>query len=94
VFQCKPKQKINELFADQPNLQKKLLAILAQNSSDSDKDVDYYQSSKEDESGYDSSTIKTINVLTNRNQKEFLIDLIEKFMIKRQKRSIGASLKT
>ena len=45
AFQCKTEQKINELFADQPELQKKLLAILAQNSSDSDKEVDYCQSS-------------------------------------------------
>ena len=46
-----------------------LLAVLAQNSSDSDKDIDYYESSEEDESVYKSPPVTTINVLTNRNQK-------------------------
>ena len=41
AFHCKTEQKTNELLAYQPELQKKLLAILAQNSSDSDKEVDY-----------------------------------------------------
>ena len=40
TFHCKIEQKINELVADQPELQKKLLAILAKNSSNSDKEVD------------------------------------------------------
>ena len=69
AFQCATERKIKELFADKPELQKKLLAVLAQNSSDSDQDVDYYQSSEEDASEYESSPIKIINDITNRNQK-------------------------
>ena len=93
AFQCKIKQQINELFADQPNLQKKLLAVLAQNSSGSDKDIDYYQSLKEDESESKSSPIKTINALTNRNQKEFLIDLIGKISDEETKKEYLSKLK-
>ena len=50
-------------------------SYFTQNSSDSDKEVDYYQSSEEDESEYDSCPINVVNVITNRNHKEFLIDL-------------------
>ena len=49
------------------------------NSKTSDTDnEDYYQSTKEEGSDNDSSPIKTLNVITNRNQKEFLLDLIGK----------------
>ena len=68
-FQSKTEQKINELFAYQPELQKKLIVVLAQNSSDFDTSIDYYQSSEYDDSEYESSSIKAINVITNRNQK-------------------------
>ena len=88
AFQCKEEQKINELFADQAELRKKLLAILAQNSSDSDKEVDYYQSFEEEESDYDASSVKVINIITNRYQKEFLIDLIGKISNEEKKRGI------
>ena len=71
-------QKINELVTDKLELQKKLLAILAKNSSNSDKEVDSNQSSEEGKSDYDSCPIKVINAITNWNQKEFLIDLIGK----------------
>ena len=40
TFHCKIEQKINEFVADQPEHQKNLLAILAKNSSNSDKEVD------------------------------------------------------
>ena len=74
--QCKMKQKINELFADDSQMQSKLLALLLSNNSDkSDNDVDYYSNSQ-DESEYESSPLPTINMITNKNQKKFLLDLI------------------
>jgi len=52
-------------------LQKKLIS-LAQNFSDTEDD--YYQAIEEEGSDYDSSLIKTLNVITNKNQWEFLFD--------------------
>ena len=70
------KQKINELFADDSQMQSKLLALLLQDMSDkSDNNIDYYSNSQ-DESDYESSPLPTVNMITNKNQKEFLLDLI------------------
>jgi len=70
------KQKINELFADDSQVQSKLLSLLIQDASDkSDDNNDYYLDSQ-DESEYESSPLPTINMITNKNQKEFLLDLI------------------
>ena len=46
--ECKVEQKVNELFADKPELGDKVLAILANNQSESDKD--YYQDTNSDAS--------------------------------------------
>ena len=72
-YQCKTEQKINELFFGEPELQKKLHALLIQDKSE--EEVEYYSESSED-SEYESSPIPTLNVLTNKSQKEFLLDLI------------------
>ena len=67
------KQKINELFADDTQMQSKLLSLLIQEHSDkSEEDNDYYSDSNE--SNYESSPIPTINVIKNKSQKEFLLD--------------------
>jgi len=70
------KQKINELFANDSQMQSKLLALLLQETSDKSNDnVDYYSNSQ-DESDYESSPLPTVNMITNKNQNEFLLDLI------------------
>jgi len=64
-------QKINELFSGEPELQKKLHSLLIQNKSDEE---DYYYSESSEDSEYESSPIPTLNVLTNKSQKNsFLI---------------------
>jgi len=75
AFQCKTEQKINKLFFGDPELQKKLLDLLTTNVSGSDQDEDYYAESSED-SEYESSPILSLNVITSKPQKEFLLDLI------------------
>ena len=53
----------------------KLLAVLIQEPNDqSEEDNDYYSDSTESE--YESSPLPVINVITNKSQKEFLLDLI------------------
>ena len=53
------KQKINELFADDSQMQSKLLALLLHDTSDkSDNNIDYYSNSQ-DESEYESSPLPT-----------------------------------
>jgi len=63
--ESKAEQKVNELFADKPELRDKVLAILANNQSDSNKD--YYQDADSDESACSSSPLQTINVITTNN---------------------------
>ena len=63
--ESKAEQKVNELFADKPELRDKVLAILANNQSESDKD--YYQDTNSDKSAYSSSPIQAINVITTNN---------------------------
>ena len=75
AFQCKTEQKINELFSGDPELKQKLLALLIKEPSGSESDEDYYAESNDD-SEYESSPIKTLNVITSKSQKEFLIELI------------------
>ena len=75
-FQCKTEQKINELFSEDPELKQKLLSLLIRDIPHSDyEEEDYYEES-EDDSEYESSPLKTINVITSKSQKEFLIELI------------------
>ena len=63
AFQCKTEQKINELFSGEPELQKKLLALLTKDGSESEEE--YYVESSED-SEYESSPILSLNVITNK----------------------------
>jgi len=75
-FHSKMKQKINELFAEDYQMKSKLLSLLIQDHSEqSAEDNDYYSDSQ-NESEYESSSIPVINVITNKSQKEFLLDLI------------------
>ena len=67
--------------------------MLAKNSSDIDSEDDYYQSTKEEGLDDDSSPIKTLNVITNRNQKEFLINLIGKISDEETKKEYMSKLK-
>ena len=53
-YQCKMKQKINELFADDSQMQSKLLSLLIQDTSDNSGENDYYSDSQ-NESDYESS---------------------------------------
>ena len=69
--ECKVEQKVNELFVDNPKLRDKVLTILANNHSESDKD--YYQDTDSDKSAYSSSPIQTINVITTNTLKKTLI---------------------
>ena len=56
-------------------MKSKLLALLIQEPIDqSEEDNDYYSNSTESE--YESSPLPVINVITNKSQKEFLLDLI------------------
>ena len=66
-------QKINELFSAELELRNKIQALLINNQSEEEAD-DYYSDSTESES--ESSPIPTINVITNKSQKKFLLDLI------------------
>jgi len=63
------------LSSGELELQKKLLALLTEDASDTDKEEDYYSESSED-SEYETSPILSLNVITNKSQKEFLLDLI------------------
>jgi len=65
------KQKINELFADDSQMQSKLLSLLIQDTSDKADDNNDYYSDSQGESDYEPSPLPTINVITNENQKEF-----------------------
>jgi len=74
-------KKINELFAEDSQLKSKLLTLLIQENSDqSDEENNGYysnsESQNEKEFDYESSPLPTLNVITNKSQKEFLLDLI------------------
>ena len=73
AFQCKIEQKINELFAEDAQMKAKLLSVLIQEHTDED-DNDYYSESTDSE--HESSLLPVINVITNKSQKEFLLNLI------------------
>jgi len=63
------------IFAGDPELKQKLHALLIRDQSE-DEDQDSYYSESQSDSEYESSPIPTINVITNKSQKEFLLDLI------------------
>jgi len=92
--QCKMKQKINELFADNTQMQSKLLSLLIQENSNKLDDNNDYYSDLQEESDYESSPLPTINVITNKNQKEFLLDLIGQIPDGNLKREYLEKLKT
>ena len=71
-FQCKMKQKINELFAEDSQIKSKLLFLLIQDHSEQSAEENDYYSDPQNESEYESSPIPVINVITNKSQKEFL----------------------
>ena len=52
-----------------------MLALLTKDASGSEVEEDYYASDSDD-SEYESSPIHTINVITSKPQKEFLLELI------------------
>ena len=62
-------------FLETLNCKKKLLALLTTNISGSNQEEDYYAESSED-SEHESSPILSLNVITSKPQKEFLLDLI------------------
>jgi len=90
---CKVKKKLNEICAEHPDIQEKLIALFelkdtpnqSENSSSSsdyeDNTINELESdSSEYSSGNESSRLcyKCINVITtNNSEKEFLLDLIE-----------------
>ena len=84
-FQCKTEQKINELFFGDPELKQEIHTLLI-NQSDEEPE-DYYSESSSD-SEYESSPIPTINVIANKSQKEFLLDLISQIPDGDMKKSI------
>ena len=89
-FQGKTEQKITELFSGEPELQKKLLALLTQNVSESEEE--YYAESSND-SEYESSPILSLNVITNKTQKKFLLHLIGQLLDVKAKGIILKNLK-
>ena len=85
-FQCKMEKKINELFAEDSQLKSKLLILLIQENSDqSDEEHNEYysdlESQNEKEFDHESSPLPTLNVITNKSQKEFLLDLIGQILM-------------
>lgn len=74
VFQCKTEQKINELFSEEPELQKKLLTLLTKDISESDREDIYYSDSSK-ESEYESSPILSLNVITNKLKRNSSLTL-------------------
>ena len=61
-YQCKMKQKINKLFADDSQRQSNLLSLLIQDISDqSDGNNDDYYSDSQNESEYESSPLPTVS---------------------------------
>ena len=56
-------------------MQSKLLSLLIQDFTDQSDDNNDYYSDSQNESDYESSPLPTINVITNKSQKEFLLDL-------------------
>jgi len=88
------KQKINELFANDSQMQSKLLSLLIQDMSDKSDDNNDYCSDSQNESDYESSPLPTINVITNKSQKEFLLDLIGQILDGSLKREYLKKLKT
>jgi len=90
-FQCKTEQKINELFSGEPELQKKLHSLLLQDKSEEEDD---YYSELSIDFEYEFSPIPTLNVVTNKSQKEFLLDLIGQIPDGNMKREYLERLKT
>ena len=75
-------------------MESKLLSLLIQENSDnSDNNNDFYSDSQE-ESECESSPLPTINVITNKNRKEFLLDLMGQTPDGNLKREYLEKLKT
>ena len=70
------KQKLTELFAEDSQIKSKLLFLLIQDHSEQSAEENDYYFDSQNESEYESSPIPVINVITNKSQKEFLLDLI------------------
>jgi len=66
----KIEQNVNELFVDKLDLRDKVLAILANNQLEFDKD--YYQDIDSDVSACNSPPIQTIDVIITKNQNFFI----------------------
>lgn len=74
--QCYNKEKVNELFADNPDLQSKLLSLLLYETSSNDKEEDGFIHQLDNS---DNDSPNSVCVITsNKDQKEFLFDLIGK----------------
>jgi len=89
AFQCKTEQKINELFSGDPDIHKKRLVVL---TNETDNKDGYYSKSSND-SEYETSLMLSLNVLSSKPQKEFLIDLIEQITDPETKREYLEKLK-
>ncbi|KAK9697127.1 hypothetical protein RND81_08G016600 [Saponaria officinalis] len=79
---CFTKKKINELFQDNPEMCQKLSKLFLKSSSEeeSNDEINIIQESSEEES-YDSassSPILMVNVISDKDDKTFLFDLIDK----------------
>ncbi|KAK9668727.1 hypothetical protein RND81_13G081900 [Saponaria officinalis] len=80
---CFTKNKINELFQDNPEMCQKLSKLFLKSSSseeESNDEINIIQESSDDES-YDSassSPILMVNVISDKDDKTFLFDLIDK----------------
>ncbi|KAK9734444.1 hypothetical protein RND81_04G140200 [Saponaria officinalis] len=80
---CFTKKKINELFQDNPEMCQKLSKLFLKSSSseaESNDEINIIQESSDDES-YDSassSPILMVNVISDKDDKTFLFDLIDK----------------
>jgi len=68
---AKLNKKLLKLFSGELKLQKKLHSLLIQDKSEEE---DYYYSESSRDSKYESSPIPSLNVITNKSQKEFLLD--------------------
>ena len=80
VDKCKLKEKINEICAEEDEIKNKLITLLI-NEKEQNTEDDYYNdlsSSEEQEDCNCSKVSKYINVITKKEDKEFLLDIVEK----------------
>ncbi|ESQ33307.1 hypothetical protein EUTSA_v10005523mg, partial [Eutrema salsugineum] len=101
--ECKMKKKINEIFQDQPDIQEKLSKLLlseSESSEDSDNEYSINEIGNSSDSSSESQELsdnlcncKIINVITKEDDKQFLLEIIDKIDDPNTKREYLIKLK-